>query len=125
MKWNGIKGFTLIEVMIVVLILAILAALAVPNFQKARKTTWKNICIDNLHQIESACEQIRMEGGTPTAANVYGATHYIKVEPYCPADAANRYEIPGEGSRPVCPNATAFPDHKLDDDLTQKKAPGK
>ena len=127
MKQQLENGFTLVEIMIVVLIIGILATLAVPNFKKARKTTWRNICIDNLRAIEGACEQIWMAGDTPTAEKLYGPDNFMKVEPHCPANPANRYQIPEQGARPVCPNADDYPDHKLksddNDDLHVQQGP--
>jgi len=53
---NMKKGFTLIEIMIVVAIIAILAAIAIPNFISYRRTSQENACKANLKTIENACE---------------------------------------------------------------------
>ena len=118
---NKKQGFTLVEIMIVVLIIGLLAAIAVPNFAKARQKAQTNACIDNMRQIEAACEQLKMEGITsPAKGDIYGADKYIKNEPTCPAVKGSKYEIPvtDGAARPVCPNVGTHPDHELPEEGT-------
>ena len=99
------SGFTLVEIMIVVAIIGLLAAIAIPNFVKARTTAQKNACINNLRQIDGAKEQWALEnkqsqGASPAWTDLVGSTLYIKVVPTCPA--VGTYTIGNMSTKPVC-----------------------
>ena len=97
------KGFTLVEIMIVVLIIGILMAIAVPNFIQARQTSRKNSCIANLKQIDSGKEQFAMENKLDTGATVAWSDlvpNYLKSQPSCPG--GGDYTIDVVGTNPSC-----------------------
>lgn len=67
MKMNrSKKGFTLVEIMIVVVIIGLLAALAIPAFNKVRRTSQAKSITNNLRQLSGAAQQYFMETGAAT-----------------------------------------------------------
>ena len=77
---NRRGGFTLVEIMIVVAIIALLAAIAVPGFLRARKRSQASRIINDLRLIDSAVDQYAIETNKSTGAtvNVADWTNYLK-----------------------------------------------
>ena len=109
------SAFTLVEIMIVVLIIGLLAALAVPNFRKSRALAQKNVCIDNMRLIQGAVTEVLFNGKVPSAETIYGPENLIKFKPRCPANKDGPdYEIPtDDDTPPTCPNVETYTDHVL------------
>jgi prepilin-type N-terminal cleavage/methylation domain-containing protein len=92
------QGFTLVEIMIVVAIIGLLAAIAIPNFIHSRTTSQQNACINNLRLIDSAKQQWALEQKQVTSASPAGTD----LQPYlgrgsngelptCPVDPQNSF----------------------------------
>ena len=112
-KVNRKSGFTLVEIMIVVAIIGLLAAIAIPNFVRARTTSQQNACINNLRLIDSAkqqwaLEQRQVNSSVPAGTDLqpylgHGSAGEL---PACPADAAaafaSSYTIGDVSTKPLC-----------------------
>ncbi len=108
------SAFTLVEIMIVVAIIGLLAAIAIPNFVRARTTAQQNACINNLRQIDGAKQQWALE----TRQNGTATPQTTDIDPYlgrsgstvnilCPAGGATTtfalsYTIGSVTNSPLC-----------------------
>jgi len=74
------RGFTLVEIMIVVVIIGLLATMAIPAFQRVTTASQDKAVLNNARQLSSAADQYFMESGvsTVTLSDLVGPTSYIK-----------------------------------------------
>lgn len=111
------QGFTLVEIMIVVMIIGLLAAIALPGFQRARESAQGNACINNQRIIDSAVDQYAIDEGLETddEAAMDDILEYMKDEPTCPVgDTEYGDQVVGEDAE--CPNEIEGHDRDPDAD---------
>ncbi len=105
-------GFTLVEIMVVVFIIAILVSLALPSWMNARARAQTRICVANLRQIHQAKEMYALATRAQTGASVSMSDlvpDYLQAEPFCPAGGGASYTVNAIGTPPACP--TGLPNH--------------
>ncbi len=96
---KGRRGFTLVEIMIVVAIIGLIAAIAIPNFIRARQTAQGQACSQNLEQIDGAKQQWGFETNAGDAATPTDA----ELIPYLSSKDAS-----GAAAMPTCPAGGAY-----------------
>jgi len=104
------QGFTLVEIMIVLAVIGLLLAIAVPAWVKTRSTARRQMCLEQISQIESAKQQWGVEtgkkdGDVPTASELFGTDKYIKVAPACPGGGT--YDLQAIGRNATCSQAVS------------------
>ena len=80
MHTSSKKGFTLVEIMIVVVIIGLLAAMAIPEFQKVRVSSQDKAVTNNMRQLGAAADQYFLENGVSAAqiTSLVGSSAYVK-----------------------------------------------
>jgi prepilin-type N-terminal cleavage/methylation domain-containing protein len=106
---NRIRGFSLLEIMIVVALIGMLAAIAIPNLVKARSQSQANACLNNLRQIDNATQEWALEHGKgPSSGVIYDDIQpYLKSEVLCPAAGSGAtfalsYSVSTVSNKPSC-----------------------
>ena len=104
-RYSNRAAFTLVEIMIVVAIIGLLAAIAIPNFVRARENAQRTACQANLRSMAGAkltwaLEQRRGNAEVPTDADLFGPTLYISAKPGCPANGS--YTLNQVDTKPAC-----------------------
>ena len=109
------KKFTLVEIMIVVAIIGLLAAIAIPSFLSARNKSMTNSCVANLKQVHGAKESYAMDAGLTDGASCEMSdltdNNWIESAPSPPAGGS--YSVNAIGTDPECPNDDTLTDHVL------------
>jgi prepilin-type N-terminal cleavage/methylation domain-containing protein len=114
------RGFTLVEIMIVLAILGLLVSIMVPYYVRQRTTTQANLCINTLVKMDEAASQFALERGKKTGDAInfpQDLTPYIKPNalnqiPPCPSGGA--YSLPTVGTHPICSlGSSVTPAHSM------------
>jgi type IV pilus assembly protein PilA len=118
-RTSHLDGFTLVEIMIVIAIIALLAAIVIPNLLKASARSQATTCINNLRQIDTAIQQFSVEAGKHVGDTVVWPTDitaYIKLNakgiiPPCPSGGDYSLALVGTIPSATCTYSTLNPPH--------------
>lgn len=105
------RAFTLVEILIVVAVIGIISAIALPNFFTSKKIADRNACISNLSHIRSAVDMWALDTNAETGTQPQQSDlvpNYIRTWPKC---LSASYAMPPVGADPICPNQIS--DHVL------------
>ena len=97
------KGFTLVEIMIVVGVIGIIGAIAMPNYAKARRSSQSTACIANLRQIDHSVQMWAVDVNKPdTSTPIWDdlVPLYMRTRPSCPAQGT--YTLGPVNGLPTC-----------------------
>lgn len=90
------KGFTLVELMVVVVIIGILTAIAVPVYNNTQTNAKSKACLANIRTIDGAIEMFKANNNGTAPANLAAlVSDYIKSTPVCPVSSVSAYDIDG------------------------------
>ena len=112
------NGFTLIEIMIVVAIIAIALAIAIPNYRQMTTTAKRTLCIDNLKNIAAAVERWAADNSIPAGvvitdeqAKDFYANYFRSGKPTCPS--GGQYTLNPVGTTPQVQCTKESEGHKI------------
>ena len=116
----GFGGFTLVEIMVVIAIISLLAAIVIPNLLRAGARSQATTCINNLRQLDTAVQQFSIEGGKHVGDVITypdDLTPYIKLNrlgqiPSCPTKGIYTLNTVGNQPSAFCSvGSTVTPSH--------------